>query len=452
MFTLRHILLRDTKILLCMKAIRMFSCGFLAVIFVLYLEQLELNGVEIGLVFSSILVGDAVITILLTGQADKVGRKKTLLISSLLSLGTCIIFTCWSNFWILCFVGAIGVISPSGNEVGSFMSIELSGLAQISQDNERIKLMRLYNFLGCVASARGAVFCGFLVVYLNIGGGLSLVSAYRTIMIIYGALQILLFMISNMLGEEIEVPFEVATTKTVNPFTLFVGLHQSKSIVINLSLMFMMDAFANALVMQSIISFWFDKVYHTHIETLGFIVFSCNLTAGITSLFAVRVADHLGVLTTMVVASIPGNLLLLFVPLMPYQSLAMILLCIRYSMVQMDIPARNAYIQGFIHADERSAANGVTNVMRSLGVAIGPLVSLYCTVNPSYINYPFYIAGAIKLFYDLVLIVSLRTNVFSLESSARKVTTIVHIINGAQAFRTDTETTPLTDNKIMLQV
>ena len=155
-----------------MKATRMFSYGFLAVIFVLYLEQLQLNGVEMGVVFSIILVGDAVVTMLLTSQADKVGRKKTLLISSLLSLVTCIIFTRWNNFWILCIVGGIGVISPSGNECGSFMSIELSGLAQISQDNERIKLMRLYNFLGCVASALGALFCGLIVVYLNNTDGL----------------------------------------------------------------------------------------------------------------------------------------------------------------------------------------------------------------------------------------------------------------------------------------
>ena len=397
------------------------------------------------------------VTILLTSQADKVGRKKTLLISSLLSLVTCAIFVRWNNFWLLCFVGTIGVISPGGNECGSFMSIELSGLAQITQDSERIKLMRLYNFLGCVASALGALFCGCFVVYLNGTDGLPLLSAYRTIMTIYGFFQVLLFMFSNMLGNEIEVPFEVATTKTVNPFTLFVGLHKSKSIVIKLSLMFMMDAFANALVMQSIVSFWFDKVHHTPIETLGFIVFSCNLVAGITSLYAVRVADHLGVLMTMVVASIPGNFLLIFVPLMPNQTLAMILLCIRYSMVQMDIPARNAYVQGFIHADERSAANGITNVMRSLGVAIGPFVALYCTINPSYVNYPFYIAAGIKLFYDFVLIVNLRTNIFSSENVGRQLpnntgTTIVHIIDGAQAFRTSTETTPLTGNKIMLQV
>jgi hypothetical protein len=97
---------------------------------------------------------------------------------------------------------------------------------------------------------------------------------------------------------------------------------------------------------------------------LGTIVFICNIVAGVSALFAAKLADVVGLIMTMVVTHLPSNVLLILVPLMPNGDLAMLMLCLRYCISQMDVPTRNAYVQGVVDPDERSAANGVTNVVR----------------------------------------------------------------------------------------
>ena len=68
-------------------------------------------------------------------------------------------------------------------------------------------------------------------------------------------------LIFSFLGPEIEVPVEIVNEKTANPVSLFLGLHKSKGIVVKLSALFMLDAFAGSFVLQSIISGWFHSKY-----------------------------------------------------------------------------------------------------------------------------------------------------------------------------------------------
>lgn len=90
-----------------------------------------------GLIFTLTLLGDAIISILLTSNADKWGRRNTLILSAIISIFTGITFATQTNFWVLLMASTIGVISPSGNEIGPFMAIELSGmsLAVLSYSN-----------------------------------------------------------------------------------------------------------------------------------------------------------------------------------------------------------------------------------------------------------------------------------------------------------------------------
>ena len=50
------------------------------------------------------------------------------------------------------------------------------------------------------------------------------------------------------------------------------------------------------------------------------------------------------------------------------------MLLARFCLSQMDVPARQAFVQGLVAPSERSAAGGVTNVVRSLGLAAAPLL------------------------------------------------------------------------------
>lgn len=138
---------------MCCKAIRLYSFGFLAVMLDIYLLQLNFSADIIGAMFTLTLLGDAAISIFLTTHADAYGRRFSLILGSALSFVTSIIFATQSNFWVLLISAIIGVISPSGNEIGPFMAIEISSLAQVTRGSDCTILMAWYNLFGCFASA-----------------------------------------------------------------------------------------------------------------------------------------------------------------------------------------------------------------------------------------------------------------------------------------------------------
>jgi MFS family permease len=69
----------------------------------------------------------------------------------------------------------------------------------------------------------------------------------------------------------------------------------------------------------------------------------------------------------------------------------------------MDAPARQSYIMSVLPAEERSAAGGFTGVARTTGAAISPLFVGFLFAKPSLISAPFFIAGTLKIVYDLLL-------------------------------------------------
>ena len=105
----------------------------------------------------------------------------------------------------------------------------------------------------------------------------------------------------------------------------------------------------------------------------------------------------------MVATHLPSNILLILVPLMPNVTLAILLLLLRFSISQMDVPTRQSYTMAIVRPEERSAAAGITGVARTTGAAIAPWLAGYLLGRPSLINLPFFLAGTLKIAYDLLL-------------------------------------------------
>ncbi len=124
---------------------------------------------------------------------------------------------------------------------------------------------------------------------------------------------------------------------------------------------------------------------------------------GISALLAVRLAKRFGLINTMVFTHIPSNLLLILVPLMPTLPLAVAVLLLRFSISQMDVPTRQSYTMGVVAPHERSAAAGVTTIARSVGATAAPTITGFLLAIPAFINYPFFLAGSIKILYDVLL-------------------------------------------------
>jgi len=78
-------------------------------------------------------------------------------------------------------------------------------------------------------------------------------------------------------------------------------------------------------------------------------------------------------------------------------------LLVRFSISQMDVPTRQSYVMAVVTPDERSAAAGITGVARTIGAAISPLFVGLLFARPSLIDVPFFLAGTLKITYDVLL-------------------------------------------------
>ncbi|HEY3310057.1 MAG TPA: MFS transporter [Anaerolineales bacterium] len=394
----------DFRVLFSTRIIRLFCYGFLSVILALYLAEVGLTENQIGLLFTLTLAGDAGISLWLTTSADRFGRKRTLLIGALLMSGAGLVFLLTRNPLLLIVAAIIGVISPSGNEIGPFLSVEQASLTQIIPNEKRTQVFAWYNLAGSFATATGALSGGWLAQGLQTQG-LAAQSAYRVVLMGYAAGGLLLATLFLLLSPKVEITANKQESSA--PRTL--GLHKSRGVVMKLSALFAMDAFAGGLIIQSMMAYWFHVKFGIESGVLGSIFFGANILAGISALLAGRIAQRFGLINTMVFTHIPSNILLMVVPLMPNLPLAIALLLLRFSISQMDVPTRQSYTMAVVAPDERSAAAGMTGIARSVGAAFSPaLTGLFFGI-PALFSAPFFLSGGLKIIYDLLLYRSFKT-------------------------------------------
>ena len=386
----------DITLLFSTRIIRLFCYGFLSVILALYLSEAGLTRGQIGLLFTLTLVGDALISLLLTTSADRFGRKRTLILGALLMAGAGLVFILTRNVILLIAAAIIGVISPSGHEIGPFLSVEQAGLTQLIPNKRRTQFFAWYNLAGSFATATGALAGGWLAQMLQDNGWAAL-EAYRVVLMGYALGGFIILLIFLNLTKSIEVEEAQDTTRRV------LGLHRSRAVVLKLSSLFALDAFAGGLLVQSMFAYWFHIRFGVESGVLGSIFFGANILAGISALLAIRIAKRFGLINTMVFTHIPSNVLLILVPLMPTLPLAITLLLLRFSISQMDVPTRQSYTMAVVSPDERSAASGVTAIARSVGAAVSPALTGLLFSVPILFNAPFFLSGGLKIIYDLLL-------------------------------------------------
>lgn len=394
------LLTRDAWLLFLTRFLRLFAYGSISVILVFYLVGLGLSESQTGLLLTLTLVGDTAISLFLTTQADRVGRRRMLIIGALLMAGAGLVFAFTRNFLWLVIAGTIGVISPSGNEVGPFLSIEQAALSHVVANRTRTEVFAWYTLVGSFATALGALVGGGLSHALE-RTAVSQINGYRAVVLLYAVLGLVLAGLFMRVSRDAEAtPFERDGAGGLGQ--LF-GVHKSAHVVTKLSGLFALDAFAGGFVLQSFAAYWFYLRFGVNPATLGIIFFWANVLSGISALLASRLAARFGLVRTMVATHLPSNVLLLLVPLMPNLPLAVLVLLARFSISQMDVPTRQSYTMAVVSPEERSAAAGITGVARTTGAAISPMFVGLLFARPALISVPFFIAGTLKIIYDLLL-------------------------------------------------
>ena len=394
-----RLLTPDGRLLFTTRIARLFAYGFLSVVLVLYLAQVGLKETEIGLLLTLTLIGDTAISLWITTSADRIGRQRMLIAGAGLMVFAGILFAITRDFILLLVAATIGVISPSGYEVGPFLSIEQASLSQIVPNERRTQVFAWYNLVGSFATALGSLAGGSLVQVLQNLGASPLMS-YRSVVVGYALIGLMLGLLFTQLSSAVEVP--IIAVPSQERKSLF-GLHRSRRVVFKLSALFSIDAFAGGFVLQSILAYWFYVRYDVSPGLLGSIFFGANILAGVSALTAAWVASKIGLIKTMVFTHIPSNILLILVPLMPNLPLAIAVLLMRFSISQMDVPTRQSYTMAVVSPDERSSAAGITGIARTTGSALSPVIVGPLLANAALLNIAFFLSGGLKIIYDLLL-------------------------------------------------
>jgi MFS family permease len=396
----------DGQRLFSTRMARLFAYGFLSVVLALYLNSIHITDTQIGLLLSLTLVGDTLVSLWITTNADRIGRRKMLMVGAGLMIFAGIFFILTQNYILLVIAATVGVISPSGYEVGPFLSIEQAALTQLLPGGKRTQVFAWYNLVGSFATALGALCGGGLAQFLQ-KNGLPAPQSYKFVILGYALMGLVLEILFFRLSPAVEVPASFKSTSSTLAQN-WLGLHKSRDVVLKLASLFTIDAFAGGLVVQSIVAYWFYLRFQVDPAVLGSIFFAANILAGISALSAAWVAGKIGLVNTMVFTHVPSNILLILVPLMPNLPLAILMLLLRFSISQMDVPTRQSYTMAVVQPDERSSASGITGIARTIGASVAPVLSTTMLANPL-VGLPFIASGIIKLIYDFSLYRSFKS-------------------------------------------
>jgi len=389
---------RDVALIFAARVSRMAGYGAIAVVLGLYLAERGFDAGQVGLLFTLTLAGDAVISLWLATRADRFGRRRTLVIGAALLVVGGVAFAATGEYVVLLAAAIVSIISPSGAEVGPFLPVEQAALTEVVGPIRRTWALAWYQLAGSLATAGGALAAGLAVeALLDLAVGPA--DAYRVVILAYSVVGLVIAVLVSGLSNAVE-----ASAPADPSIRRRLGLHRSQAVVVRLSALFALDAFAGGFVLQSLVAVWFTVRWGVEPALLGGIFFLTNVLAGLSGLVAARLAARFGLVETMVGTHIPSNLLLIAVPFMPSLELAIGVLLARFAISQMDVPTRQSYTMAVVTPDERSAAAGITGMARALGAAAAPVLA-----TPLFGlavlggGLPFVLSGSLKISYDLLL-------------------------------------------------
>ena len=393
----------DGRLIIAARITRTFAYGFLSIVLAIYLQLIGFTDVLIGVVLAATLVNSVIFNLVAGFYADRLGRRKMLIIYAALMSISGSIFLATDNYLALIAAALIGTINVTGSETGAFLSIEQALLPQIITNAKKRNIaFAIYNMAGTFAMSAGILLSG-LPAILHQQFGLSQIESIKPLFVLYSILGIIVIGIYLMLSKRIELTAgELAKpiAKALSP--------ETRKIVGKLSGLFAVDSFAGGFVIQSIVSFWFFTKFGADLTSLSYIFSVAGVLTAFSFLAAARVADRIGLINTMVFTHIPSNILLILVGFAPTLPFAIALYLGRMALSQMDVPTRQSYIVAVVKEDERTAAAGITNLSRNISQAVSPSLTGYILQSLPGLSGPFFLGGLLKIVYDVALYLNFK--------------------------------------------
>jgi MFS family permease len=390
---------RDGKLLLSANIARMFGFGFVSIILAIYLKNAGYDALSSGIIITATLVSSSFFTLFASLYADRIGRRKILMVFSGLMVIAGLIFAFTTDYYLLLVAALIGLINATGVNFGPFISIEQAIIPQTSSDKKRNYAFALYQTTGTFAMAVGTLFAK-LPEMLQQQYGFDVISSFKPLFLGYVLIGLATMAIYYSMSKLSEVQSEDNRKKVVLS-------QETKSIVKRLSVLFGMDSFAGGFVIPTWVAFWFFTRFDAPLGEVSEIMFYAIILTAVSYLVASKLAGRIGLVNTMVFTHIPSNILLILLAIAPTLQIAIIIYLIRMSLSQMDVPTRQSYVVAIVKPEERTAVAGITNLSRNIPFSISPTLVGYSFQFVS-LAFPFFFGGALKTAYDLLLYKNFR--------------------------------------------
>ncbi len=387
---------RDGKVIILARSVRTFAQGSIAVLFAVYLDMLGFSLTQIGVFFSFGVAGAALFAFLVSLVAEKLGRRRLLVLLTLLTAAAGVALVATNDFVLLTAFAFVGYLSGVGGGGGAqpTQPLEQASLADAASDDRRTDLFAVYGIASTAAAAVGALAAGLPDVFQS-RLGMSEIEAFKAMFIAFVVLLLVVALLYALLSSGVEARAEAR--QWVNPLTL-----PSRRIIFTLTGLFSLDHFAGSLLLQSLVAYWFSTRFGLDLGELALVFFFSHVLAAISLWLAARIAARIGLINTMVFTHIPANLFLIAAAFAPTAALAVTFWQLRSFLSQMDVPTRTSYIMAIVGPEERVAMAGIHIVGRSVSGIGGPYIAtaLWQAVSASA---PLIGCATLKIAYDIAL-------------------------------------------------
>jgi MFS family permease len=382
----------DQRLLYLAAFVRAFATGLIGVLLGVYLAGIGLGAGTIGVLVTVGLAGAATGTLLVTLLGDRLGRRRVLLGTTLLSSAGGFALAAGSHPLVLGIAALIGMVNGMGRDRGAALVVEHAALPATTSDAGRTFAFARYNVLQDIGHALGSLAAG-LPALLGESGVAAGAPALRWSVAAYAALSLAPAAAYLRLSAAVE-PLEGSRLGRVSP--------ESRRVLWKLSSLFALDSLAGGFLTTALLSFFFHERFGVGLGAIGPLFFAARAANALSHLGAAWLARRIGLVKTMVFTHIPSSLLLVSVAYAPSFPVAAVLFLLREGLVEMDVPTRQSYVMAVVRPAERTVASGVTHLVRMAGWAVAPAFAGLMMEGVS-LMLPLVIGAGMKIGYDLLL-------------------------------------------------
>jgi MFS family permease len=386
----------DRRILYAAAFLRALATGMIGVLIGIYLARRGFDPAGIGAVVTAGLAGAATAALLVTVGGDRAGRKRTLLLLAILGAAGGAVVAVAAKPIVIGAAAFFGMLNGMGRDRGASMILDQAILPATAPPEKRTAVFAWYNVVQDAGHALGALAAGVPALFRAVH--LSADDSMRAAVGIYALLLAVTALLYTRLGREVEAEAPAARVR-LSP--------ETRRIVTRVSALFSLDALGGGFLTSALLSYFFYARFGIREEGIGALFFGARLLNAASHVGAAWLAKRIGLVNTMVFTHIPSSLLLLTVPFAPNFTIAAVLFLLREGLVEMDVPTRQSYVMAVVRPEERTAASGVTHLVRLAMWAVAPAFAGLFMRGGS-LGAPLMMGAGMKIAYDGLLYAAFR--------------------------------------------